>query len=69
MTHREFNSLSARRNLSCYSIIERRTDSIGEYIKLINGFKVNSYINLRFENTEERDNFYFRIKNLVCNNI
>lgn len=56
-------------NLSCYSIIERRTDSIGEYIKLINGFKVNSYINLRFENTEERDNFYFRIKNLVCNNI
>ena len=56
-------------NLSCYSVIERRTDSIGEYIKLINGFKVNSSINLRFENAEERDNFYFRIKNLVCNNI
>ena len=56
-------------NLSCYSIIERRTDSIGEYIKLNSGFKVNSCIILRFENTEERDNFYFRIKNLVCNNI
>ena len=56
-------------NVSCYSIIERRSDSIGEYIKLINGFKVNSNITLRFENAEERDNFYFRIKNLVCNNI
>ena len=56
-------------NLSCYSIIERRTNSIGEYIKLISGFKVNSSITLRFENAEERDNFYFRIQNLVCNNI
>ena len=56
-------------NLSYYSVIERKTDSIGEYIKLINGFKVNSYITLRFKNTEERDNFYFRIKNLICNNI
>ena len=56
-------------NLSCYSIIERRTDSTGEYIKLISGFKVNSSITLRFENAEERDNFYFRIQNLVCNNI
>ena len=56
-------------NLSCYSIIERRTDSIGEYIKLISGFKVNSSITLRFENAEERDNFYFRIQNLICNNI
>ena len=27
-------------NLSCYSVIERRTDSIGEYIKLISGFKI-----------------------------
>lgn len=56
-------------NLSCYSIIERRTDSLGEYIRLISGFKVNSYITLRFENAEERDNFYLRIQNLVCNNI
>ena len=56
-------------NLSCYSIIERRTDSLGEYIRLISGFKVNSYITLRFENAEERDNFYFRIQNLVYNNI
>ena len=56
-------------NLSCYSIIERRTDSIGEYIKLISGFKVNNSITLRFENAEERDNFYFRIQHLVCNNI
>ena len=56
-------------NLSCYSIIERETDSIGEYIKLISGFKVNSSITLRFENAEERDNFYFRIQNLICNNI
>ena len=56
-------------NLSCYSIIERRTDSTGEYIKLISGFKVNSSITLRFENAEERDNFYFRIQNLIFNNI
>ena len=56
-------------NLSCYSIIERRYDSVGEYIKLRSGFKDNSYIILRFENAEERDNFYFRIQNLVCNNI
>ena len=56
-------------NLSFLSIIRKGSDDLGEYIKLINGFKVNSYINLRFENTEERDNFYFRIKNLVCNNI
>ena len=56
-------------NLSCYSIIERRNDSVGEYIKLRSGFKDNSYIILRFENAEERDNFYFRIQNLVCNNI
>ena len=56
-------------NLSCYSIIERRYDSVGEYIKLHSGFKDNSYIILRFENAEERDNFYFRIQNLVCNNI
>lgn len=56
-------------NLSCYSIIERRADSLGEYIRLISGFKVNSYITLRFENAEERDNFYFRIQNLVYNNI
>lgn len=56
-------------NLSCYSVIERRTDSIGEYIKLRSGFKNNSYITLRLKNAEERDNFYFRIQNLVCNNI
>ena len=56
-------------NLSCYSIIERRCDSVGEYIKLRSGFKDNNYIILRFENAEERDNFYFRIQNLVCNNI
>lgn len=56
-------------NLSCYSIIERRNDSVGEYIKLRSGFKDNNYIILRFENAEERDNFYFRIQNLVCNNI
>ena len=56
-------------NLSCYSVIERRSDAIGEYIRLLSGFKVNSYLTLRFENAEERDNFYFRIQNLVCNNI
>ena len=56
-------------NLSCFSIIERRNDSVGEYIKLRSGFKDNSYIILRFKNAEERDNFYFRIQNLVCNNI
>ena len=56
-------------NLSCFSIIERRNDSVGEYIKLPSGFKDHSYILLRFENAEERDNFYFRIQNLVCNNI
>ena len=56
-------------NLSCYSVIERRNDSIGEYIKLISGFKVNSYITLRFKNAGERDDFYFKIKNLICNNI
>ena len=56
-------------NLSCYSVIERRNDSVGEYIKLRSGFRDNNYIILRFENAEERDNFYFRIQNLVCNNI
>ena len=56
-------------NLSFFSIIERRNDSVGEYIKLRSGFRDNNYIILRFENAEERDNFYFRIQNLVCNNI
>ena len=56
-------------NLSFLSIIRKDSDDLGCYIKLVNGAKSNSYITLRFENAEERDNFYFRIQNLVCSNI
>ena len=56
-------------NLSFLSIIRKGSDDLGCYIKLVNGAKSNSYMTLRFDNLEERDNFYLEIKSLICNNI